>query len=253
VPEHLLQIAVPWLEQYGYAILFFALFLENLGIPAPALTFLIASVLLASRGEMHLVPIIALALAGTLSGCQLAFLIGRTNGRRFLLRTGLLNRHHLRRLHRLFDRWGPPLLVIAPFVDGTRQYGSLAAGTANMGWRRFTLYNLTGVVLWIGSWSIATDVLGHHLEPVLGIVHGSGPWILGGVVTALLVVLLVRLIRQYHAPLRSSLRAGLAGRFPAEDRRHRLREDHSGKTVIMGATSYAVLAFLISIPFWSSG
>jgi len=76
---------------------------------------------------------------------------------------------------------------------------------------------------------------------------------LGGVVTALLVVLLVRLIRQYHAPLRSSLRAGLAGRFPAEDRRHRLREDHSGKTVIMGAASYAVLAFLISIPFWSSG
>jgi len=198
--EHFIQVAQPWLEHYGYAAVFMALFLESIGIPTLGLTLLIASVLLASRGEMQIGVVIGLALAGMLGGCQLAFLFGRTGGRRLLLRSGLLSRHHLRRLHRLFQRWGPLLLLAATFLDGTRQYGALVAGTARMRWRTFTLYNLTGVVLWVGSWSIATDVLGHHLEPVLGYVHRSGPWILGGTGALLLVMILYRLSRKFHAP-----------------------------------------------------
>jgi membrane protein DedA with SNARE-associated domain len=198
--EHFVQLAQPWLEHYGYAAVFMALFLESIGIPTLGLTLFIASLLLASRGEMQIGVVIGLALAGMLGGCQLAFLFGRTGGRRLLLRSGLLNRHHLRRLHRLFLRWGPLLLLAAPFLDGTRQYGALVAGTAQMRWRTFTLYNLAGVVLWIGSWSIATDLLGHHLEPVLGYVHRSGPWIFGGIGALLVVMILYRLLGKFHVP-----------------------------------------------------
>lgn len=176
-------------------VLFGAMFLEGIGIPAPGLTLLIASVILASRGEMSIVPVVGLAAIGILTGSQLSYFIGRTGGRRLLLRIGLIDRHHLRRLHSLFERWGAALLVAAPFFDGTRQYGSLVAGTAEVRWHRFTLYNLAGVVLWIGVWSIATEVLGHHLEPVLALVHNSGPWLFGTVVLTLLVLLVYRLIR----------------------------------------------------------
>lgn len=194
--EHFLQVAEPWLREYGYPALFGTMFLEGIGIPAPALTFLIASVLMASRGEMHLGPAVLMALAGIVSGCQLAFLIGRTGGRRFLLWAGLLNRRRLRWLQQLLARWGALLLVTAPFLDGTRQYGSLVAGTAEMSWRRFTLYNLSGVTLWIGIWSIAMDVFGHHLEPVLAIVQRSGPWLLGAVAAALVILLIQRFGQQ---------------------------------------------------------
>lgn len=192
--EHLVQVAQPWLEHYGYAAVFVALFLESAGIPTLGLTLLIASVLLASRGELHIGAVVGLALAGTLGGCQLAFLFGRSGGRRLLLRSGLLSRHQLRRLHRLFLRWGAPLLLVAPFLDGTRQYGALVAGTALMRWRTFTLYNLAGVVLWIGSWSVATDLLGHHLEPALALVHHSSRWIFIGLGLLLCAVLLYRLV-----------------------------------------------------------
>ena len=70
--EHFAQVAQPWLEQYGYAALFGALFLEAAGIPTLGLTMLIASILLASRGEMQLSLVVGLALIATLSGCQLA-------------------------------------------------------------------------------------------------------------------------------------------------------------------------------------
>jgi membrane protein DedA with SNARE-associated domain len=199
VVEQFVQLAQHWLEHYGYAAVFVALFLESIGIPTLGLTVLIASVLLASRGELQLGVVVGLALAGTLGGCQLAYLFGRNWGRRLFLRSGLLSRHHLRRLHRLFKRWGPPLLVAAPFIDGTRQYAALVAGTALMRWRTFTLYNLTGVILWIGSWSIATDLLGHHLEPFLGFVHRSGLWIFGGIGTLLLALILYRFIRKLLA------------------------------------------------------
>jgi membrane protein DedA with SNARE-associated domain len=194
--EHFLAVAQPWLEHYGYAAVFAALFLEAIGIPTLGLTLLIASVLLASRGEMHIGAVVGLALAGALGGYQLAYLFGRTGGRRLLLRTGLLSRHQLRRLHRLFLRWGPLLLLVAPFLDGTRQYGAHVAGTARMRWRTFTLYNLAGVVLWIGSWSLATDLLGHHLEPVLALVHRSSRWIFIGIGVLLCTVLLYRLFRK---------------------------------------------------------
>jgi membrane protein DedA with SNARE-associated domain len=186
---HFLQVAEPWLSHYGYAALLGAMFLEGIGIPAPGLTFLLASAWLASRGEMLIAVVAGVALVGYVAGCQLAFLIGRTGGRRLLLRIGLLNRHRLRRLRRLFARWGALLLVAAPFLDATRQYGALVAGTADTRWHRFTLFNLTGVVLWIGLWCTATDMFGHDIDPALRLVHESTPWLLGAVVATMLVLL----------------------------------------------------------------
>jgi membrane protein DedA with SNARE-associated domain len=196
VLEHFLQIATPWLEQYGYVALFMALFMEGVGIPAPGLTFMLASVLLASRGEMVMIGVLGAAFAGFVSGCQLAFLVGRNGGRRLLLRTGVLNRQRQRRLHRLFGRWGAPFLVAAPFFEGTRQYSSMAAGTAAMDWRRFTLFNVAGISAWIGIWCTATDMLGHHLEPVLKLVHGSAVWLLGAVLTLIIALLIYLFIHR---------------------------------------------------------
>ncbi|MGD2055274.1 MAG: DedA family protein [Gammaproteobacteria bacterium] len=249
--EHLLQDAEPWLEQYGYAAVFGAMFLEGIGIPAPGLTVLIASVMLASRDAMHIVPVVAIAILGMLSGCQLAFLIGRAGGRRLVLRWGLVHPRHLRRLQRLFARRGAALLVAAPFFDGTRQYGSLVAGTAGLGWRRFTLYNLSGVVLWVGAWSSATDVFGQHLEPVLALVHRSSPWLFGAGVTALLGLLGYGLLRQqrYTNP-QPTPGAGRSVSHASGDQQSPSAGQRIRKSVIPGALSYVVLALLISLPFW---
>lgn len=194
--EHFLEVATPWLEHYGYAALFGALFLEGVGIPAPGLTFLLASVLLASRGEMTMAAVLGAAFAGFVSGCQLAFLLGRTGGRRLLLRSGILNRHRLRQLQRLFRRWGVPFLLAAPFFEGMRQYSSLVAGAAAVGWRRFTLYNVAGIGAWIAVWCTAADVFGHHIEPVLRLVHGSAPWLIGIALTLIVVLPVLHFLRQ---------------------------------------------------------
>jgi membrane protein DedA with SNARE-associated domain len=209
--------------------------------------------MLAKQGAMHIALVAGLAVIGILSGCQLAYLIGKIGGRRLLLRIGLVNRHHLLRLHELFGRWGASLLVAAPFLDGTRQTSSLVAGTAEMNWSKFTFYNCIGVVLWIGTWSTATDVLGHQLEPVLSLVHRSAPWLLGAVVTTLLVLLVFRFSDKitYVSPqaLSATEKASSHGADNQESQSLKLQ---TRETIIMGAVSYMILAVLISIPFWSS-
>jgi membrane protein DedA with SNARE-associated domain len=251
--EHVLQVAEPWLEQYGYVAVFGAMFLEGIGIPAPGLTFLIASVMLANQGAMHIALVVGLAVVGILTGCQLAYLIGKIGGRRLLLRIGLVNRPHLLRLHELFGRWGAPLLVAAPFLDGTRQTSSLVAGTAELNWSRFTLYNFTGVVLWIGIWSTATDVLGHQLGPVVSLVHRSAPWLLGAVATTLLVLLVSRLSGNITnvSPQSLSATEKASSQGPVNQESRSLNQQ-TRETIIMGAVSYVILAVLISIPFWFS-
>ena len=202
MPEHFYQIAEPWLAHYGYPALFGVMFLEGVGIPAPGLTFLLVAVLLGSRGEMLITAVAGAALAGYASGCQLAFRIGRKGGRRLLLRTGLLNRPRLHKLRRLFGRWGAPLLVAAPFLDGTRQYASLFAGTADTDWLRFSLLNLTGAALWIGVWCTAADLFGHDIEPLFGLLHRSALWMIGAVVTAAIAWLVYRIARRAFGNVR---------------------------------------------------
>jgi membrane protein DedA with SNARE-associated domain len=251
--EHLLQVATPWLEHYGYVAVFGAMFLEGIGIPAPGLIFLIASVMLAKQGAIHIALVAGLAVVGILAGCQLAYLIGKIGGRRLLLRIGLVNRSQLLRLHELFGRWGAPLLVAAPFLDGTRQTSSLVAGTAEMNWSRFTLYNFTGVVLWIGIWSTATDVLGHQLGPLLSLVHRSAPWLLGAVATTLFVLLVSSLSDNITYMSSQALSATEnASSHGANNQESRALNQQTRETIIMGAVSYVILAVLISIPFWSS-
>jgi membrane protein DedA with SNARE-associated domain len=191
VLDQLVHTAEPWLHQYGYVALFAAMFFEGAGIPAPALTLLVAAVLLAERGELHLFSTVALAFLGIVSGCQLGYALGRSGGRRLLLRFGRMNRHQLASLQTQIKRWGTPLLIAAPFFDGTRQTTSLIAGTAGLAWLRFTLPNLFGAALWVGAWSAAVDRLGQSIEPLLHLARASAPLLIVAAL-ALLIALFAR-------------------------------------------------------------
>ena len=67
----------PYLAQYGYGALFAVLFAESLGLPLPAETFLVASSFLASRGQMHIVWVAAVAGAAAVLGDNVGYGIGR--------------------------------------------------------------------------------------------------------------------------------------------------------------------------------
>src|SRR5437763_4220763 len=70
---------------------------ESMGLPLPGETALIAAAILASRGKLDIVPVIALAACAAIVGDNLGYLIGRRGGRRLLLRVPRLRPHAERR------------------------------------------------------------------------------------------------------------------------------------------------------------
>jgi membrane protein DedA with SNARE-associated domain len=170
----LLATAHPWLTQYGCAALFSVIFAESSGLPLPGETFLVASSLLASRGQLRIVCVVAVAFVAAVLGDNLGYGIGRWGGQRLLVRYGTrvgATPERLAKTARFFARFGPEVVVVARFIPVLRQLNGVVAGGAQMPWKRFLTYQALGAAMWVGAWATAAFLLGKHIEPWLHRVH----------------------------------------------------------------------------------
>lgn len=196
--EHWVSIAQPWLQEYGYSALFGVMFLEGLGIPAPGLTFLVVAELYANQINLFPSALIAYSIVGMAMGCQLGYWLGRTARQGLTSRGTFLNQPVVSRLLTLLHRRGARLLLVAPFIDGSRQYIAFLAGTAALTWGRFTSYNLIGISLWIGTWSLAVETLGQQLDTLLTALQQHKLTILFAAILLLIFIWLAQRWLQHH-------------------------------------------------------
>ncbi len=179
----------PWLEQYGYAAVFTGLLLESVGLPLPGETLLIAGAVLAAKGSLHILPLLACAWVGAVLGYNLGFAIGRFGGRRLVVRYGArigITASRLDKVEKFFQRFGGEVVLVARFVVLARQLNGIVAGTAGMGWWRFLAYNAIGGALWVGAWGVGVYLIGERLGGFLPWIHHLGYLAAG--VAALVVV-----------------------------------------------------------------
>jgi len=149
-------------QQYGpwiYAILFFIVFAETGFVVVPFLpgdSLLFVAGALAAIGDMALMPLVlSLSLAAVL-GNSLNYVIGRWFGHRILAwNSRLLNRAALEKTHAFFEVHGGKTLVISRFLPLLRTFAPFVAGMGEMGYGRFTFFNVIGGVSWVVSLSLA--------------------------------------------------------------------------------------------------
>lgn len=180
--QHVLSLAQPYIERYGYLAVFGGVMIESFGIPAPGQSLLIVGALAASRGEMHIVALLFTAWSAAIIGDNIGYAIGRYAGRRLILHHG---RHagarmaYLERVERFFERYGGWIVVVARFFDVLRQLNGIVAGTSGISWWRFLAFNVLGATLWVGLWGMGAYYLGHHIEPALALFKHFEPYIIG--------------------------------------------------------------------------
>lgn len=146
----------PLLEHYGYAAVFLLVLLDNMLVPVPGQTVLIAAAVYAGAGRLNMAAVVILAILAAVVGDWLGYLIGRTGGRAFVHRYGrylLLPPPRFAKVEAFFTRNGGKVVLFARFIDGLRQANGALAGISGMPWRRFGVYNLLGAVLWVGVWA----------------------------------------------------------------------------------------------------
>lgn len=163
MPQWLLDL----FSHYGYAVVFFGVFLENTGLPVPGETMLLAGSALAHLGSLSLRLVILTAIAGATLGDNMGFFIGRRGGRGIAERHGWrigLTSSRLAEFDRFFHRHGPKTVFVARFITGLRVVGAVLAGASGMRWPVFLVYNACGAIVWCTMIGAAGYALGRSWD-----------------------------------------------------------------------------------------
>jgi membrane protein DedA with SNARE-associated domain len=157
-----------WLASYGYLVVFLLVMIESIGVPVPGETALIGAALYAgSTHKLEIWWVIAVAIAGAIIGDNIGYSIGRYGGAKLLLRHGHKIRLHEGRLKIgiwLFRRHGGKVVFWGRFVSILRTYAAFLAGTNQMEWPRFLVFNAAGAVVWATVFGVAYYVFGSALS-----------------------------------------------------------------------------------------
>ena len=189
----LINHAEPLIREHGVLVVTVVLTLESFGAPLPGESLLIVASVLAGRGTISFPSLLFFAWLGAVVGDNIGYIIGRVLGRAAVLRYGTrigLNADRLREVEEVFARFGPATVALARFVNILRQLNGVVAGTLNMDWRQFLVFNALGGALWVLVWGFAGFFLGEHLSSISALARDLG--VLGAIafVAIVLVVLL---------------------------------------------------------------
>jgi membrane protein DedA with SNARE-associated domain len=174
---HLLGALEPYVHQYGAGAVFLILTFESFGVPLPGESLLIVASILAGRGDISYTTLVLSAWAGAVVGDSIGYLIGRSFGRALLQRYGSkvgLTAERLVKVEGVFARYGPAAVAFARFFDVLRQLNGVVAGSMDMPWRRFVLFNALGAALWVMTWTVAGYYVGLHGAEMAALTHRFG-------------------------------------------------------------------------------
>lgn len=168
IEEHLRDfIAVH--GKWIYVVLFLIIFCETGLVVTPFLpgdSLLFAVGMLASEGLLSLEVIISSLIIAAVIGDAVNYWIGRWIGEKaYEMNSRYIKREYLLRTREFYERHGGKAIILARFIPIIRTFAPFVAGIAQMSYKRFTLFNITGAFIWIISLTLA----GYFLANVPGI------------------------------------------------------------------------------------
>jgi membrane-associated protein len=180
----------PWV----YALLFVIIFVET-GVvvmpflPGDSLLFVVGT--LCGAGLMSLPLSIGLLIAAAILGNQSNYAIGRHFGPKVFQweDSRFFNKKAFEQAHAFYEKYGGITIIAARFMPFLRTFAPFVAGVAQMTRSKFSFYDVTGAVLWVGGVTLAGYLFGNipwvkeHLDKIIwaaillpGLVVIFGAW-----------------------------------------------------------------------------
>jgi len=153
-----------------YALLFLIIFVET-GLvvmpflPGDSLLFIVGA--MCGTGLLELPVAMSLMTLAAIAGNQTNYTIGRYFGPKVFQweDSRFFNKRAFNQAHEFYERWGGITIVIARFMPFVRTFAPFVAGVAQMTRRKFTLYDVSGGLLWV------VGVMS------MGYAFGNVPWV----------------------------------------------------------------------------
>jgi len=153
-----------------YALLFLIIFVET-GLvvmpflPGDSLLFIVGA--MCGTGLLELPVAMSLMTLAAIAGNQTNYTIGRYFGPKVFQweDSRFFNKRAFNQAHEFYERWGGITIVIARFMPFVRTFAPFVAGVVQMTRRKFTLYDVSGGLLWV------VGVMS------MGYAFGNVPWV----------------------------------------------------------------------------
>lgn len=155
---------------------------------------------------------LAVGFAAFLGG-EVGYLIGHKLGPRVFERkeSGLFSVENVRRTNGFFQKYGAWAVIIARFVPVVRTFAPVAAGVGHMNYRKYSLFNFIGAMIWGAGLTYLGYVLG-YIPPVKNFVVSYIDLILLGAVA----ITLIPTIFHYLQSMVKARRKGAGSRLTDE-------------------------------------
>jgi membrane-associated protein len=177
--DHTIAVILPQLPTLkevviwgGYAGLAFIIFAETgllVGFFLPGDSLLVtAGLYAAATGALDpLLLIVILSMAGII-GDATGYLIGLKAGQSLYQKeqSRFFRRDHLLKTKAFYEKYGGITIVLARFMPFARTFAPVVAGVAEMKYRRFAVFNITGGVSWIASMVLIGYYLGQLIPGI---------------------------------------------------------------------------------------
>jgi membrane-associated protein len=142
----------PWL----YLVLFLIVFCET-GLvvtpflPGDSLLFAVGALASIEGSPIDLPLVAALLVIAAVVGDATNYAIGARVGPKVFTsqESRLLNKQHLLRTHKFYERHGGKTIILARFIPIIRTFAPFVAGIGKMGYGRFAVFNITGGAAWV--------------------------------------------------------------------------------------------------------
>jgi membrane-associated protein len=154
---------------------------------------------------------VALAIGGAaFVGGEVGYLIGHRLGPRVFERkeSGLFSVKNVQRTNAFFVRFGGFAVIAARFVPIVRTFAPVAAGVGHMDYRKYSLYNFIGAMIWGAGLTFFGYFLG-YIPPLADFVRDYIDLILLGAVVITLIPTIYHYV-QSTVKARREARAGVS-------------------------------------------
>lgn len=167
--NHLEVIAATW-GMWIYVLLFAIIFVETGFVAMPFLpgdSLLFVAGAIAAVGGMSLPLLMILLTTAAIAGDAVNYSVGRWAGPKVFLweSSRWFNKEAFNKTHAFYEQHGPITIVVGRFLPFIRTFTPFVAGVAEMSYRKFAFYNVTGGILWV------CGLTG------LGFLIGNLPWV----------------------------------------------------------------------------
>ena len=166
-PEHIIRVG-------GIILILLIVFAETglfFGFFLPGDTLLFTAGLLSATGVLAtpVVPLLLLVIVAAIIGDATGYWFGRKVGNRLYLKKEniFFKKKYLSLTESYYNKYGGMTLVIGRFLPVVRTFAPIIAGTVKMNYKKFTMFNISGGIVWSTFFILAGYFLGIKFPSII--------------------------------------------------------------------------------------